>query len=377
MTSRERVEIALKGGKPDRIPIAAIYDMGYVTSSTGRDQREFITATSEEKIRMIEDSFQRHAPIDCFFVHGGSDDRWRQNHRIEKFPDYWMVTDITTGKHLRLLPDGCWAEEDGTPIRRDPSIGGISQIQTEEDIERLVIIPTENDLEQMGRYGPLKNLVSKYPDVHFSFQSGSPMISALGFCGGYEEGLTLLAGNPGLFKKLIERCSEYQASVMAPGKKAGGLSTWFTSYYTGADTISPKIYTEVVFPAEYRVCREAKNNGLFVLDWFLGDIMPVLDVVMKLPIDALVLEQGRKGYNIDPVEIRKKVGDRFCLFGYAFENDFCTFNRAGLTAEIRRQIEGAGKNGAFIAGMPIMPPNANPDAVDYYISEVLRLGRYW
>jgi len=89
-----------------------------------------------------------------------------------------------------------------------------------------------------------------------------------------------------------------------------------------------------------------------------------------------VLEQGRKGYDIDPVEIRQRVGPKFCLFGFGYENDYCTFNRAGLTGELQRQIKGAGLDGAFIAGTPIMPPNALPAAVDYYFSEARRLGDY-
>ena len=97
---------------------------------------------------------------------------------------------------------------------------------------------------------------------------------------------------------------------------------------------------------------------------------------MKLPLDALVLEQGRKGYEIDPVEIRQRVGPDFCLFGFGLENDFCTFNRAGLAGELQRQIEGAGSDGAFIVGTPIMPPNAQPEAVEFYFQEARRIGRY-
>ena len=91
-------------------------------------------------------------------------------------------------------------------------------------------------------------------------------------------------------------------------------------------------------------------------------------------MNALVLEQGRKGYTIDPVEIRRQVGPEFCLFGYGYENDFCTFNREGLTRELERQIRGAGQDGAFVVGTPIMPPNAIPEAVDYYFAEARRLG---
>jgi hypothetical protein len=145
---------------------------------------------------------------------------------------------------------------------------------------------------------------------------------------------------------------------------------------TGADTISPRDYAEIVFPCEEKICRTAKDEGLYALHWFLGDLMPVLDKVLELPIDALVLEQGRKGYEKDPVEIRKRVGPDLCIFGYAFENDFCEFNREGLLVELGRQIEGAGSNGAFVVGTPIMPPNARPEAVDFYFEQARRLGNY-
>ena len=151
---------------------------------------------------------------------------------------------------------------------------------------------------------------------------------------------------------------------------------WFTSYYQGADTISPKTYAEVVFPCEQEVCQEARDAGLFVLNWYLGDLMPMLDQVMQLPLDALVLEQGRKGYETDPVAIRERVGPHFCLFGYGYEQDYCEFRRERLTAELQRQIEGAGRGGAFVAGTPIMPPDARPEAVDFYFAEARRLGQY-
>ena len=202
------------------------------------------------------------------------------------------------------------------------------------------------------------------------------MISALGHCGGYVEGLSTMAEDPSLFRKLLARVTEHTCAQFSVAREAGADSTWFTSYYTGADTISPKDYAELIFPYEREICEEAKRHGLFVLNWYLGDLMPNLDKVMQLPIDALVLEQGRKGYDIDPVEIRKRVGPRFCLFGFGFENDFCTFNRDGLRRELQRQIQGAGSEGAFIVGTPIMPPNAQPAAVDFYFQEARRLGQY-
>jgi len=374
MTPRRRVEIALQGGKPDRIPVVPIYDFGYIMRSTGRDPRGWITASAEERITCIEEAFLRHQ-VDGYFVHSGCNDNWADSHTVEKREDYWLVTHTETGEQYRLLPDGWHAEADGTTVPRAPSAGGVSRIQTWEDLDRLVPSPpTEDEIDASGRFRPLHHLARMYPDHHFSFQSGTSMVSALNTCGGYVEGLLTLAGNRALFGELLKRHTRERCARMAKGREAGAESTWFTSYYTGTDTISPEDYEELVFPEDYAVCKAARDAGLFVLHWFLGDLMPILDNVLELPMDALVLEEGRKGYEIDPVEIRRRVGPEFCLFGFGFEHDYCTFNRASLANELKRQIEGAAQDGAFIAGTPIMPPNAQPEAVDFYFAEARRLG---
>jgi hypothetical protein len=373
-TPKQRVAIALSGGKPDRIPIMPIYDVGYVAASIGKDIREYLTASSQERISIIEENFLRHE-VDGFFVHAGTNDDWVKHHSVTRGDDYWQVRDLRTGEDYRLLPDGLTAHAQGQRDLRNPTHGGVSKIQTFGDLESLVPAPpTDAEIEESGLFRPLRHLARKYPTHHFSFQLTTPMARAIHLCGGYEEGLITLAGDRPLFRELSARCARNEIARIQPGRKAGGDSVWFTSYYTGCDTISPRDYTELVFPYEREVCRSAREAGLFVLNWFLGDLMPILDQVLQLPIDALVLEQGRKGYEIDPVEIRRRVGSRLCLFGFGLENDYCEFNRESLTAELARQIDGAGRDGAFVVGTPIIPPNALPEALDYYFAEARRLG---
>lgn len=378
MTGKERIAIALQGGKPDRVPILPIYDYNYILNNTGRELRRWALAGAAERVQIVEDSFLLHREIDGLFLHGGGSDEAVAHLQMEEFPGYWRVTDTRTGEQWGLLPDGSRYTADGAPLpKQGDELFRASEVQSKADIDRLLgPAPTRAQIDACGRFQPMRYMAAKYPDYHFSFQTATPMVQALGACGGFVEGLTTMKSEPALFHKLLRRCADHTLSILAPGKEAGADSTWFTSYYTGADTISPRDYAKMIFPYEYEICAEAKRLGLFVLNWYLGDLMPVLDQVMQLPMDALVLEQGRKGYDIDPVAIRRRVGNRFSLCGFGFENDYCTFNRAGLTAELQRQIDGAGQHGAFIAGAPIIPPNARREAVDYYFAEARRLGRY-
>jgi hypothetical protein len=368
---RQKIQLALEGDRPDGVPIYPIYDLGYLARCAGQDERAWHTASAAERLAMIEKGFRRH-DVDGFFVHPGTTDEFVEAHRIEVLDSCWLITNRSTGEQYRLLSDGRRVQANGEAY--PPAMDGRNRIQTEADIERRAApVLAENDPRMLARYAPLNYLAARYPRHHFGFQLNTPMVRAVGTCGGYVEGLTLMAEDRPLFRKLLERCLQNELSNLAAACRSGASSVWFTSYYTGADTISPRDYAELVFPYDLEVCRAAKAAGLYVLNWYLGDLMPNLGQVLQLPLDALVLEQGRKGYTTDPVEIRKQIGPKRCIFAYGFEYDFCTDRRDALASELRRQYEGAGRDGAFIAGTPIMPSNASPDAVDFYFAEARRL----
>ena len=374
MTSKERVRIALEGGKPDKVPVFPIYDCGYILRATGRDLRDWVARGSRERVRIVEDGLLLH-DVDGMFVHAGCDDSWRRRHRVTPGDAYWTVTERKTGRRFRLLADGSQATTDGVVIPGDDSAGGISRIQSESDIlEVAPATPSRREMIRSGRFKPLNRLVRAYPDHHFSFQVTTPMVAALRACGGFVEGLTMLAADRRLFSKLLRHFIDESIVRLDLGRSIGGHSIFFTSYYTGADTISPLDYKDIIFPVEAEICEAAKARGLNVLDWFLGDLYPILDDVAALPIDAFVLEQGRKGYDIDPVEIRKRIGPDRCIFGFGYEIDYIQDNRTALSTELERQFAGAGADGAFVAGTPIMPPDADPGAVEFYFSEARRIG---
>lgn len=376
MSGKERMSIVLSGGKPDRVPVYGIYDNSYLSAGVGKDPRAFFTATSEERISLIEESFLRHK-VDGFFVWEGTTDEWVRHHEVEKGEEYWLITHTRDGTRKRLLPNGTWLNEDGSSEPRQGLMGSESMIQDEGDIARLVPRPYAGDEEDLTHwFAPLKHLSSKYPDHFFSFHIPAPMSVCLDYCGGYMEGLMMLASEPELFRKVLRAATERNISRLRAGRDAGGSAILLTSYYSGADTISPQFYADEVFPFERELCEEAQALGLKVMNWYLGDLMPMLDQVKQLPIDALVLEQARTGTRLDLGAVRKKVGQDLGLFGYCYESDLVNFNKNNLSSAFEEQFSGAGLDGAFGAGMPIVPADANPEAVDYYINHARENGRY-
>ncbi len=55
--------------------------------------------------------------------------------------------------------------------------------------------------------------------------------------------------------------------------------------------------------------------GLIPICQFWGDINPIIYDLAEVNLKALMIEESKKGFNIDVVKIREKIGERLCAFG--------------------------------------------------------------
>jgi hypothetical protein len=189
MRPKERIELALLGKKPDRVPMMPIYDIGYIMNRIGQDPREYRTASADEFARIIERSFLLHE-VDGLFIHRGVSAQWRNRHRVEKQRDKWAVVDKLTGDQTYLLPDGTFVDSAGVLC----TTGNDSIISTSEDLDRVIPAPlTVAEIEANEQFDALRRITAMYPDYHFSFQSTSPMVHAIRACGGFVNGLITMA----------------------------------------------------------------------------------------------------------------------------------------------------------------------------------------
>jgi hypothetical protein len=269
-----------------------------------------------------------------------------------------------------LVPqrEAMWLASDGYP----------RPVETEADIAELLgpAPPPAHWIED-GFLSTLEYLLPRHGDTHFlMFPLNTIFADALDLFGGFQPGLVALHTRRALFHRALEAIVEWKLSRLRAGASLGAPGTWMIEYAAGADVISPDTYREFVFPYEQEVLREAHRLGLLVYLWYLGDVMPLLPHLAELELDALFPEQGRKGYEVDIVEIRRQLGDRICLIGFNDEQDLIAGDRKALSREMARQIQGAGSAGAFIMGTTIVTEEVPLEHMDYYIDSVERLGRY-
>ena len=71
LTSRQRMNIALECGKPDRIPIAIVCDSDYVSQAAGADLREFLYGDNLARAQITGAFYERHPHNDFAMVWSG------------------------------------------------------------------------------------------------------------------------------------------------------------------------------------------------------------------------------------------------------------------------------------------------------------------
>ena len=381
MLPKKRVQIALEGGKPDRVPFLLECDSDYMARAVGREPWEYTHADSLEQAQIHEAFYQRH-PSDLWKCWGGPS-RSRLNRRqIIRDDNGIFYLDIETGQRFVVDRRGDLLDEKGRPIGAGQTWlalkGYPRPVETEDDIlEFLGPVPPPDYWIEDGFLSNLEYLLPRYGQTHFlMFPLNTIFADVLDLFGGYQEGLIALHTKPELVHKALESIVEWKISRLRAGASLHAPGAWMIEYTAGADTISAKAYREFVFPYEQKVIQEAHRLGLKVYLWYLGYVTPLAPDIGRLGVDALFPEQGRKGYPVDIVELRRQLGDKICLIGFNNEQDLIQGNREALSDEIERQIQGAGRNGAFIMGTTIVTEEVAPETMDYYIETVQRLGQY-
>jgi hypothetical protein len=258
MLPKERVQIALEGGKPDRVPFLMECDSDYMARAIGREPWEYIHAGSLEQAQIHEAFYQRH-PSDLWKCWGGPS-RSRINHRqIIRDEKGVFYLDMKTGQRFAIDRRGDLLDEEGRPLDAGQTWlalqGYPHPVETEDDIlEFLGPAPAPEYWIEDGFLSNLEYLLPRYGQTHFlMFPLNTIFADVLDLFGGYEEGLIALYTKRALFHKALEAIVEWKISRLRAGASLHAPGAWMIEYTAGADMISLRVYREFVFLYEQKV----------------------------------------------------------------------------------------------------------------------------
>jgi len=211
-----------------------------------------------------------------------------------------------------------------------------------------------------ARWELARRLLDRYPsNLPLYWYASSPYNSLLGMLG-FQDMMTTLLERPEAVHHLLERKLPQPSATLAGAQRLGVGIVFIEECLASADLISPRMYQEFVFPYTKRTIEFYEQRGFRTVLYFSGNLMPFLGYLKELPWTALSFEENRKNYGIDLAEVRRVMGPDRVLFGNLDAMFVQKATDEQLPAEVRRQIEVAGKHGNFVVslGSPFTPGTA-------------------
>lgn len=144
-----------------------------------------------------------------------------------------------------------------------------------------------------------------------------------------------IADNP---EEVKEKAAKMAESAIEHNKKL--IEAGFDSYILCSDYcfnngpfLSPAMFGEFVQPYLYRIVKETKKAGAYVIKHTDGNIMPILDQLVECKPHALHSLDPMAG--VDIREVKRLVGDKVCLIG----NVHCAALQTGTDEDVIQSAE--------------------------------------
>ena len=376
MNSKERMLAVFQGRQPDLVPAAPHWWGNYKYEVAGKDYWLDCWGDGASIVPIYQAFFERFQP-DWFHLHGGyprrrgafASNEWRAVQEGER--RFLIAPD---GSRDEILPDqGLASWEHSRPPRPDLS----SRDAIDEHVARYEQTSAQEIIEA-GYTDAAAEIVRRYGDRAFiCVHIGAPSILVDEHrSGGYEASLLALYDHPEGVKYLLQR--RYALSLeWAKAFASVGVHGWAISEgYSGADTISPRTYEEFLHPVDCWYYAEVRKLGLVPMVYFCGDLRPMLPLLRESGVGGLIIEESRKTFELDVVEITRVLQGKVALFGNI---DTCELLLKGTPEEVEAAVKAqlaAAREGPFLVcnGSPFAP-GTPPENVDAMIRAARRYGR--
>lgn len=373
MNSKQRMLAAIEGRQPDLAPVAPHWWGNYKFEVAGKDHMLDRWGDGETMLPVYRTFFERFRP-DWLHLSGG------YPHRRHGFPsrDYRAVRE---GERMFLVaPDGSRDE-----ILADESLASehnrdrpLDRLPIREAIDHLLAnrhAATAADLIAAGYTDHAAAIVRDYGDeVFVCVNVGAPGVQTLG---DYQRSMMALHDYPEGVRRLVQVRYE-EALEWARAFATVGVHGWLISEdVAGADTISPRMYEELLYPSDCWFFEQVAQLGMVPMVYFCGDVRPLVPLLRDSGAKALLIEDNRKTFSFDVVDMVKQLQGKVCLFGNLDTTDLLLHGGPEqVEAEVRRQLRAAAEGPFVVANGSPLVPGTPPENVDAMIRAARQHGRY-
>ena len=310
MTSFERVQIALSGGKPDRVPVMVfnrdwtMQQLGFNTTDMMNNAERFVFAQYYCARSFGYDVVQDAHGINAESEAMGCTLSYKEDFRlkIESNPIVDLESDLQLLKTANPYSDG-----------RLP-----------------LLLAQTSRLKQLSAGQFAVNSYVQAPFRHAAMLRGNAI---------YRD----IIRNRDKLYELLEIALSNQIVYASALVHAGADVIAISDPTSSGDVVSPQQWIEIGHRYVKQLVRHIKRTKAKVYLHICGDTNDRLETFTTLDIDGVSLDE-----KVDLEKARKIIGDKLCIIGNVGTTNMLVNDPEEIAAESRACIEKAGKNGSFI-----------------------------
>jgi len=348
MTPKERMAAAMRGNRPDRVPVMCQMSIGHMLLQTGVSPVEFWLSRERFADGLLE--LRRRYAFDGILVslHGHAPGWERDVLRVVREPDREVVQWKDGGR--TIFP------KDGLPLSypvKDPAPPAIETFDPDSVPGRLDFIPVSQGLrftiDPDHPYDIFRDILagaggefSVHGEVTSPFDY---FLDLFGFAGGF----LALAEEPERSKAVLERLAAGVVAIAEEQARLGLDAVKISSPYAGAGFISPRFYREFVMPGESRIARAVRNLGVPVYLHTCGRIRDRLEMMAESGVSGIECLDPPPLGNVELAEAKARIGRTVFIKGNIDPvHTLLPGPLARIEADARRRLEAGGEGGGFI-----------------------------
>lgn len=364
MNSLERMEAAIRGNSPDRIPVVLPYINLYlyhvVHELTDFSWAHLMYGTTEERAEICS---LAHTYFDLDWIALGSMDAdWGSAPGKLKNINKRLFLENQSGQ-MTPLPES----------RPNPEPVNTRSVFSVEDVENLPQVPDLEEILKHNKFETACHIVNKFGSTIFI----TGLIGLPGFLNynhlGIYDMMTALKLEKDLIQSLVDYSKRNAIRLLRAMSQVGISGVWLEDCLTSGDVISQDDYETFFHDANTEIIEEARSCRLYSIYYITGDVMSRIPHIIDMNPDCLAFEESKKTFVADPVEIRKAIGDDICLLGnidvYA---DVQCGDEAVWEKAIHHQMEAACPDRKFILSVGSPP---TPDTPKEKLKDFVRFAR--
>ena len=277
---------------------------------------------------------------------------------VEQAPEGVFMLNKATGERRKIERWRIGGPLSSAQHNLNPPARGVSNIG---DLDRIIEAAFGNDLRWSlrddGRFDLPRILLKALGDERMPLMHFPAPLWLCYSLWGFEGMMKGVYDFPELIEHVCKRVAEDRVRGLSRCKELAPAAIWIEDCMT--DMVGSEPFRK--FNVDYlRPITEAiRAAGLYSIHYFCGNPHPKLGLLLDTGADALALEEGKKGFDIDIADIAEKVKGRMALLGnldayHILERG----SEEALRREIARQLDAGRKNkGRFIMsiGSPVTP----------------------